>query len=322
MTDNIYKVEKESDLNEILLDKQDGLVVVMFTDHLSLDKSILRQMRLNIFELTQNYPDVFFVYIDLQKFNETDAQQHTKDIKIPRFTFYYNCEDAGHVEGMDMNIFAKTLQGVVDQIRTIQEQKLNETSRESHIEQGDNNGEHANIEYNGNNDNNSAHNNSIKDSESNYNKKVSEPNLSNIGTSLVSLKNKNIQNTKNVDPSQSNSTSNLLIPSDKANETDSDLQDLLQIKKTLENNGQKVDLEQLVRVHNSMKKNQPINSPENNINSNKQQQIGKLQELQNMKYMMQMSQFKKLEQLKKLKQMKELQEIDENEKNTNAHMNK
>ena len=322
MTDNIYKVEKESDLNEILLDKQDRLVVVMFTDHLSLDKATLRQMRLNIFELSQTYENVFFVYIDLQKFTETSAQQHTKDIKIPRFTFYYNCEDSGHVEGMDMNVLAKTLQETLNQdnvstdknIATLQE---NESSV-------------INAEYN-----TTPVVNTTPTTDS-----TMENNLSHqkIGTSLQSLKKKqtNLPLTQLTSP-VSQGTTDSQISNDESsvpnnNLSKDDVKDLLQMKQYLLDNGQKVDFEQLLRVHNNMKQNKSEGANKSNtstdlsplpkIDETKKNKIDELQRLTSLQYMRHMSQFKQLEQLKKIKQEKEKQEKEQQEKDEEINTHK
>ena len=288
MADNIYKVEKESDLNEILLDKKNGLVVVMFTDHLALDKTILRQMRLNIFELSQSYPDVFFVYIDLQKFSETDVQQHTKDIKIPRFTFYYNCEDSGYVEGMDMDVFAKTLQGVADQIHTITAQKQDDNEYNTNNTPIAPATQNEPMEHNEHNDINKTNYTDTISHHSQPSHEIQTHQLTKIGTSLKSLKDKQ-HNSLNSDDISTKTRSNTQTPtlsqkpsdeptesvpreSDSTNNNLSkeDLQDLLQMKQYLTNSGQKVDFDQLLRVYNNMKQQKSKDA----VNQNKIQPDG------------------------------------------------
>ena len=77
MPDNIYQVLSESDLEDIIIKKNDSLVVTMLTDSTLMDNTLHKHLKLRFFEISQTgtkempiYTDVFFVYVDLKNFKE------------------------------------------------------------------------------------------------------------------------------------------------------------------------------------------------------------------------------------------------------------
>lgn len=265
MTDNIYQVVSELDLDELIEMKADSLLVAMFTDHVSLDRNVVSKMKLRYFTIAQRNTDVYFVYVDLRNYTESAIQKYTKGIKIPKFIFFHKQEEAGYVEGPDMDIFEKTLNDVAEQLRSL------------HIETT------ANI----------------------------NPNLlRNTKTSIQNLRNSNPEPETEPKPEQS---------SDFSNVTKEQLSDLVRMQKMLQNNGQNVDLQQLIKLQsaqnaqNARNKQHHQNEKPINIDPQRETNVKKLQELQNMKYMMQLKQYNQLQQLKKIKELKEMQE---NRKNT------
>ena len=283
MSDNIYQVIRETDLDTILHDNLSNLVVAMFSDKQSISRSVYRQMKLSYFELSQKYSDVFFVYIDLRNYTDTNGK-HTTNIRIPRFTFYNNMEDIGNVEGMNMDIFTDTLCTIVDQLRSIKTKTKEETLQET-----------------------------VSEKPKLLHDKTTQKQKKKLGTSLSSLKKptKQVKQTsKKTTDNKKQDNSELLS---KYNITEDDYNELLEMQKSLLSTGKDVSIEQLVRVRSNMKNqnvknNTTSNENDDEIDSDKQEKIKQLKELQQMQYMMQLNQFQKLEQLKKIKQLKEMQE--------------
>jgi len=268
MTDNIYQVVSEFDLDELIEMKADSLLVTMFTDHVSLDRNVVSKMKLRYYTIAQRNSDVYFLYIDLRNYSESPLQKYTKGIKIPKFVFFHKREEAGYVEGPDMNIFEKTLNDVAEQLRNMQ---IETTT------------------------------------------KINSNLLGGTKTSIENLRNGNVEQSQQ--PLQTTHEQHL-----DSNVTKEQLEDLVRMQKMLQNNGQNIDLQQLIKLqsvqnsqntrnkqHHQETEQQPVN-----VDPQRETNVKKLQELQNMKYMMQLKQFNQLQQLKKIKELKEMQEKRKN----------
>lgn len=123
MIENIYQVVNDDDLSNIINEKKNMLTVAMLIDTFIFDQNLSRKLKLTFYEISQKNHDVFFIYIDLRQFTET-KHLLSKDIKIPRFIFYYNSDEIGYVEGMDIDVFVDTLNKTVSKVRAITQPQI------------------------------------------------------------------------------------------------------------------------------------------------------------------------------------------------------
>lgn len=121
---NIYQVVSESDLTEILTTNKNKLVVILLTDVLAFDKTQSYRLKKTFYEVSKQYPNCLFCYVDFRRYNEVN-KTYTKDIQIPRFTYYLNNEVLAYVEGLDMNVFVEQLNVIVSKLMQLQNGQIN-----------------------------------------------------------------------------------------------------------------------------------------------------------------------------------------------------
>ena len=117
MTNNIYRVINEPDLNEILLDNSHRLVCVVF-----LTKNADPQLNIKkcFIQMAYENPNNFFIYIDLNSFTFTE-KRFTFD-RLPTTFYYLDNEEIANVQGNNVHKIYDTFNQLVKLIN----QKISE----------------------------------------------------------------------------------------------------------------------------------------------------------------------------------------------------
>jgi len=94
MTNNIYRVINEPDLNEILLDNSHRLVCIVF-----LTKNADPQLNIKkcFIQMASENPNNFFIYIDLNSFTFTEKRFTFN--RLPTTFYYLDNEEIANVQG-------------------------------------------------------------------------------------------------------------------------------------------------------------------------------------------------------------------------------
>ncbi len=124
MTFNIFQVLKETDLDEIMNDHNQNLVVVMFST-----KTCRPCMRIKpkFVDMAKENGECFFVYIDLNNFENTEYK-YTKTVEAtPKFSYYFNNVEIADVMGADESVVSKTLSHLKNKISVGKKQLESET---------------------------------------------------------------------------------------------------------------------------------------------------------------------------------------------------
>jgi len=112
---NLYQVIKEGDLEEILHDHMYEITAVMFSS----DKCITCMSILpNFIQIAQQFPNCFFVYVDINNFVH-ETNKYTQQIgRTPFFSYYYFNQQIGYVRGKNncISVFSNTLNELIYKI--------------------------------------------------------------------------------------------------------------------------------------------------------------------------------------------------------------
>ena len=113
-TQNIFQVQKENDLDEILSKNSDKLTVVMFSSATCGPCVNFKPIFLSV---SRENPDCFFIYLDVSKFQQTEYK-YLKNLKgTPKFSYYYNKYNMADVLGSDKKVFMETMFFLKNKIR-------------------------------------------------------------------------------------------------------------------------------------------------------------------------------------------------------------
>jgi hypothetical protein len=117
MTNNIYRVINEPDLNEILLDNSHRLVCFVF-----LTKNADPQLNIKkcFIQMAYENPNNFFIYIDLNSFTFTE-KRFTFD-RLPTTFYYLDNEEIANVQGNNVDKIYDTFNQLIKLIN----QKISE----------------------------------------------------------------------------------------------------------------------------------------------------------------------------------------------------
>jgi len=121
MSNNIYRVINELDLEDILNKHSKSLVVIMYSSKTCRPCLMIKPLFIS---LSKKYNDCFFVYIDLNDFEEK-TEKYTTGMGIratPHFLFMFNNEIIAAVSGANREILVDTL----DQLRNQWKNKIKE----------------------------------------------------------------------------------------------------------------------------------------------------------------------------------------------------
>ena len=113
MANNIFQVLKETDLDEIMNDHTQNLVIVMYST-----KTCGPCMRIKpkFVSLSRENTDCFFVYIDLNIFEDTSFK-YTRSVRgTPKFSYYFNNVEIACVMGADESVVVSTLANLKNKI--------------------------------------------------------------------------------------------------------------------------------------------------------------------------------------------------------------
>ncbi len=113
MTNNIYRVRYCPDLDEILRDHAQKLVVVMFSSK-SCGPCI--NFKPKFIQHAKQNPNCFFVYIDVNDFEDKNGKYIGKVRGTPKFVYFFNSQEVGDVLGAKEVTFLETLNFFKDKI--------------------------------------------------------------------------------------------------------------------------------------------------------------------------------------------------------------
>lgn len=103
---NIFQVQKEGDLDEILNKHNDKLTVIMFSSSTCGPCLNFKPLFLSV---SRENPDCFFVYLDVLSFEQSDYK-YLKNVKsTPKFSYYFNKHNMADVHGADKKVFLETM---------------------------------------------------------------------------------------------------------------------------------------------------------------------------------------------------------------------
>lgn len=106
MSNNIFQVITQKDLDEIIDEHSGSLIVLMYS---SKSCPACVTIKPAFISMAKSNNDCFFVYIDVNRF-EDPTQKYTKGIShIPRFAYLYNKQEISTIIGADEEKMIKTL---------------------------------------------------------------------------------------------------------------------------------------------------------------------------------------------------------------------
>lgn len=117
---------REKDLLQAIDNTKKILTVIMFTDFTLFDRKISYKLKKAFFDISRNFKHNMFYYVDLKKY-EGSVEKVTQDLKIPRFCFFYNSQNLGHVEGLNMEVFLQYLNVINSKLASIENSTDNGT---------------------------------------------------------------------------------------------------------------------------------------------------------------------------------------------------
>lgn len=112
---NIYQVLKESDLDEILSDYAQHIVIVMFSS-----KTCIPCMKIKprFITMSNEHPDCFFVYIDIDNFDDKTSKYLGTIQSTPKFSYFFNKQEIAYVLGVNEEAINGTLIHLKDKIES------------------------------------------------------------------------------------------------------------------------------------------------------------------------------------------------------------
>lgn len=124
MTNNIYQVLNEKDLDEILMNYPHNLSIIMFSSKTCMP---CKKFKPYFVSGAQKFKDCFFIYIDLHQFEQTEYK-YTKDVECtPKFIFYFDNKPIADMLGGDKDKFFESVAFLENKItekkKLIQSQK-------------------------------------------------------------------------------------------------------------------------------------------------------------------------------------------------------
>ena len=113
---NIFQVTSEKHLDEILNDNYDKLSIIMFSSNNKSCKEFIP----TFYSISRDNPDCFFVYLDINNFEEDKLHsKYTKNIQhTPKFLYFYNRHNMANVNVPDRDTFIETMMFLKDKINS------------------------------------------------------------------------------------------------------------------------------------------------------------------------------------------------------------
>lgn len=119
MTNNLFRVIKSSDLDEILRDHNDSIVVVMYS---SKTCGPCMNIKPRFCAMAKENADCFFVYIDIYNF-EDPKRKYLANLKgTPKFGFYFADTEITEVLGPNDKLLTDTLVAIKNRYETIRKE--------------------------------------------------------------------------------------------------------------------------------------------------------------------------------------------------------
>lgn len=104
---NIYKIVDENDLDSFLNNHKKNIVLIMFTSPTTCKPC--KKIKPKFLALRKEHPDVFFLYIDIQEFNDITGKYTKNAPGIPTFMYYYDHHNLAEFTGADEYELVNTL---------------------------------------------------------------------------------------------------------------------------------------------------------------------------------------------------------------------
>ncbi len=172
---NIFKIINESSLTEIIDEKALTVIIIMFGSKKCVYS---KDIKPKFIELSKEYPEFFFIYVDMMDYKITEniytediIDDKTGKITTPIFKFILNHDLLTIIPGAQYTVLKKTTNDIYTKINKIKKQnEMNELNEE--------------INVNINNENNNSTNNGIIQSPINN---INNTNNENIGNDKIQL---------------------------------------------------------------------------------------------------------------------------------------
>ena len=154
MSNNLYQVINEQHLNEIFQDNPRKLIILMFSSKTCGPCKLIKP---KFVELSKNHPDCFFIYIDVNNFNDI-TQKYTHNVShTPHFNFYFDDTVISTIVGAHEQSLIEvltTVKGKIDIKRHVAEQREQDLAKHKKSELINNNIHDSANNTNSNNINN------------------------------------------------------------------------------------------------------------------------------------------------------------------------
>jgi len=137
MTNNIYQVIKEKDLNEIINDHPQDLLLIMYSSKTCGPCKKIKPLFIN---MSKENEDSFFVYIDINNY-DGDISKYTNGFEgTPKFSFYFNKNEIAIIYGANEQVlkdtYMKLKMKILEKMREFieQEEQKKHNENKQHIE--------------------------------------------------------------------------------------------------------------------------------------------------------------------------------------------
>lgn len=119
MTNNLFRVIKSSDLDEILRDHNDNIVIVMYS---SKTCGPCMNIKPRFCAMAKEHADCFFVYIDIYNFDDPKRKYLANLKGTPKFGFYFADTEITEVLGPNDKLLTDTLVAIKNRYETIRKE--------------------------------------------------------------------------------------------------------------------------------------------------------------------------------------------------------
>jgi hypothetical protein len=133
MTKNIFKVTGEDDLTEILQDNKNKLVTIMISARWHESAKTSNSLKQDFIQLSKRpeFRDVFFVYIDIDNYEDDLKDIKKSVVRLPTFVFYYFGDELTRFDGANLQKLCNTIVQLQSMIATKNKEK--EASKNQHV---------------------------------------------------------------------------------------------------------------------------------------------------------------------------------------------
>jgi len=153
---NFYKIEKESYINELMINNPDKLFVLIFSLDSNFDKNVLNNtfiIKKNIKKNLSNENNTIFLYVNLQRYiiKENKYSHSIKQNSLPYVSFYYKNNELARITETEYSVLNDTYYKLLENLE--EHFKLsNKNSEMSNDTKNDNNNEEVNEKHDENMD--------------------------------------------------------------------------------------------------------------------------------------------------------------------------